>query len=84
MPVRRAKQPPAADPESPVVLHKNLTVLTTTDPLLLREIKADKKIGPLLIAELSETTVILAPGSEDAVTRQLLKSGHLPQIRKGP
>lgn len=76
-----ARSQPDAVP-APLVIHDNISVLTTDDPLLLTELKADRKIGPLLLVQLSDTSVVVAPGSEDALTRHLLKAGHLPKIRR--
>jgi len=64
----------------PVILHKNLTVLITDDPLLFAEVKADPRIGPLLQAQLTPETAVALPGNSDSLNRQLVKSGHLPKV----
>lgn len=62
------------------ILHRNLTVLVTDDPMLFAEVKADPKIGPLLRAQLAPQVGVALPGSSEALARQLVKSGHLPKV----
>lgn len=62
------------------ILHRNLTVLVTDDPMLFAEVKADPKIGPLLRAQLAPEVGVALPGNSDALARQLVKSGHLPKV----
>lgn len=67
-------------PTSPPILHRNLTVLVTDDPVLYAEVKADPRIGPLLRAQLAPEVGVALPGNSEALARQLLKSGHLPKV----
>jgi hypothetical protein len=67
-------------PGAPVILHKNLTVLITDDPMLFAEVKADPKVGPLLLAQLSPEVGVSLPQNGEQVNRQLVKSGHLPKV----
>ena len=66
--------------KAPVILHKNLTVLITDDPMLFAEIKADSRLGPLLQAQLSPEAAVSLPGNAEQLNRQLVKSGHLPKV----
>src|SRR5262249_25003954 len=61
---------------SGLVLHTNLTLSEVADPLLLEELRADRRLAPLLVAQLSDRVVIVKPGDEEAVMRALLKAGH--------
>ena len=77
------KKPPRPEPdqqEQPPILHAHLPVIETADPFLLAEIKADPRLGPLILAELSDRVAVIQPGSGDAFLRQLLKSGHTPRV----
>lgn len=67
-------------PGAPVILHKNLTVLITDDPMLFAEVKADPRVGPLLQAQLSAEAGVALPGNAEQLNRQLVKSGHLPKV----
>ena len=74
---RRAR-PPA--PASGVVLHTNLTLIEVADPLLLEELRADRRLAPLLVAQLSDRVAVVKPGEEEGVMRALLRAGHTPKI----
>jgi len=74
---RRAR--PHVQP-SGLVLHTNLTVIEVADPLLLEELRADRRLAPLLVAPLSDRVVIVKPGDEEAIMRALLKAGHTPKV----
>jgi hypothetical protein len=62
------------------VLHTNLTLIEVADPLLLEELRADRRLAPLLVAQLSDRVVIIKPGAEEAVMRALLRAGHTPKV----
>lgn len=70
------KQPETSRP----ILHRNLAVLITDDPLLFAELKADPRLGPLLRAQLAPEVGVALPGNSEALARQLVKSGHLPKV----
>ena len=76
----RRKPLPQPEPEVRPILHTGLTLLETADPLLLEELIADSRIGPLVAARLSDRMAIVTPGAVEAVLRQLLKTGHLPTV----
>jgi hypothetical protein len=65
---------------SGLVLHTNLTLIEVADPLLLEELRADRRLAPLLVAQLSDRVVIVKPGDEEGVMRALLKAGHTPKV----
>jgi hypothetical protein len=50
------------------------------DPLLLEELRADRRLAPLLVAQLSDRVVIVKPGAEEGVMRALLRAGHTPKV----
>ena len=70
----RRAQPPE------LVLHTNLTLIEVADPLLLEELRADRRLAPLLVAQLSDRVVIVKPGEEEGVMCALLKAGHTPKV----
>jgi hypothetical protein len=74
---RRAHPPrPAAE----AVLHTNLPLVEVADPLLLEELRADRQLGPLLLAQLSDCVAVVKPGGGEQVMRALLKAGHTPKV----
>ena len=58
----------------------NLTLIEVADPLLLEEMRADRRLARLLVAQLSDRVVLVKPGDEEAVMRALLKAGHTPKV----
>ena len=75
---RRNKRP-AGDPSGPV-LHANLTLIEVADPLLLEELRADRRLGPMIVAQLSDRVAVVKPGHSEWVIKQLLKAGHTPKV----
>ncbi|MGH9838327.1 MAG: hypothetical protein ACREEM_06050 [Blastocatellia bacterium] len=65
------------------LLHTHLTLVETAEPELLEELLADRRIGPLLVARLSDCVAVVAPGHANEVQRWLLKAGHTPRIVDG-
>jgi hypothetical protein len=62
------------------LLHTKLTLVETAEPELLEELLADRRVGPLLVARLSDCVAVVAPGNAKEVQRWLLKAGHTPRI----
>jgi len=77
--------PPAPAQSAPAapLLHTRLTLVETAEPELLEELLADRRIGPLLAARLSDCVAVVAPGNAREVQRWLLKAGHTPRIIGG-
>lgn len=71
-----------AAPDAPL-LHTRLTLIETAEPELMEELLADRRIGPLLVARLSDCVAVVAPGQAKEVQRWLLKAGHTPRIVGG-
>ena len=76
---------PSADPVEPAgsvgpVLHANLTVIEVADPFLLQTLRADRRVGSAILAQLSDCVAIIQPGQGEWVIKQLLKAGHTPKV----
>jgi hypothetical protein len=80
-----AKAPlaPAQSPIEAPLLHTRLTLVEVAEPELMEELLADRRIGPLLVARLSDCMAVVAPGNARDVHRWLLKAGHTPRIIDG-
>ncbi len=74
---------PAQAPLDAPLLHTHLTLVETAEPELLEELMADRHIGPLLVARLSDCVAVVTPGNAKEVQRWLLKAGHTPRIVDG-
>lgn len=62
------------------ILHANLTVIEVADPLLLEELRADRRLGPLIVAQLSDRVALAKPDDSERIVKQLLKAGHTPKV----
>ncbi|MFN0122029.1 MAG: hypothetical protein ACKV2V_16155 [Blastocatellia bacterium] len=77
---------PAAPSMAPPValagslLHTRLTLVETDTPELLAELRADRRIGPLLVGQLSECLALVAPGKAKELAKLMLKAGHTPKM----
>jgi len=78
--MKTLRRAPRQAQTSGLVLHTNLTLIEVADPLLLEELRADRRLAPLLVAQLSDRVVIVKPGDEEAIMRALLKAGHTPKV----
>jgi hypothetical protein len=65
------------------LLHAQLTLIETAEPELLEELLADQRVGPLLVARLSDCVAVVAPGQAQQAQKWLLKAGHTPRITEG-
>jgi hypothetical protein len=73
------KKQAVSDPSGPL-LHANLTLIEVADPLLLEELRADRRLGPMIVAQLSDQVAVVKPEDSERVIKQLLKAGHTPRV----
>ena len=66
--------------EAAPVLHAHLILVEVAEPELLDELRADRRLGPLIVAQLSERIAVAAPGGAKALIQYLLKAGHTPKV----
>ena len=64
-------------------LHTDVTIIEVADPELLREIRADRFAGPLIVAQLSDRVAIAAAGSGVDLIKHLKRAGHTPKVSRG-
>lgn len=62
------------------MLHANLTLVETADADLMEELLADLRVGPLLVARLSECVAVVPADKSPELHRWLLKAGHTPRV----
>ena len=78
--MKTSRRAPRQAQPSELVLHTNLTLIEVADPLLLEELRADRRLAPLLVAQLSDRVVLVKPGGGEWIMRALLKAGHTPKV----
>ena len=75
-------RPHADETTGPVgpVLHANLAVIEVSDPILLQTLRADRRVGAAILAQLSDCVAVIQPGQGEWVIKQLVKAGHTPKV----
>ena len=64
----------------PVKLHRHVSLIRTSEPILAEELLARKTLSKLIAGRLSETVLLVRPEEEDAVLDELRRMGHTPRI----
>ena len=64
----------------PVKLHKNVTLLRTSEPVLAEELLARKALSRWVLGRLSETVLLVQPDQTEAVIEELRRMGHTPRV----
>jgi hypothetical protein len=64
----------------PVKLHKNVTLVRTTEPVLAEELLARKSLARWVVGRLSDTVLLVEPDEPEAVIEELRRLGHTPRI----
>ncbi len=80
MPVRKKAAVSKSAESFRPILHANLTLIEVADPLLLEELRADRRFGPLIVAQLSDRVAAVKPDDSERLLKQLLKAGHTPKV----
>ena len=78
MPKIRVEQRPAEP--SGAILHTNLTLIEVADPLLLDELQADRRLGAMIVAQLSDRVALVKPEDRARFLQQLFRAGHTPKV----
>jgi len=63
-----------------VKLHKQVSLIRTTDPLLAEEILARKSLARMVVGRLSPTVLLVRPEEEEALLEELRRMGHTPRV----
>jgi hypothetical protein len=64
----------------PVKLHKQVSLIRTTDPLLAEELLARKSLARMVVGRLSETVLLVRAEEEEALLEELRRMGHTPRV----
>ncbi len=64
----------------PVKLHKNVTLLKTSEPVLAEELLARKALARWVLGRLSDTVLLVQPDQSEAVIEELRRMGHTPRV----
>lgn len=64
----------------PVKLHKNVTLIRTSEPLLAEELLARKPLARYVLGRLSDTVLLVVPDDSEGVIEELRRMGHTPRV----
>jgi hypothetical protein len=63
-----------------VKLHKNVTLIRTSELVLAEEVLARKTLARWVVGRLSATVLLVKPDEADAVIEELRRMGHTPRV----
>lgn len=69
-----------ANAKIPVKVHRNVSLIQTSEPILADELLARPKLGRLIVGRLTQDVLLIRPDSSAEVIEELRKMGHTPQI----
>ena len=65
---------------TPVKLHRQVSLVRTSEPLVAEELLARKNLARLIVGRLSETVLLVRPEDEDVLLEELRRVGHTPRV----
>ena len=63
-----------------VKLHKHVTLIRVSEPLVAEELLARKTLARLIVGRLSETVMLVRAEDEEAILEELRRMGHTPRV----
>jgi hypothetical protein len=66
----------------PVKLHRNVTLIRTTEPELAEELLARKTLARSIVGRLSETVLLIQPEDSTDVIDEMRRLGHTPRVAR--
>jgi hypothetical protein len=64
----------------PIKLHKQVSLVRTSDPLVAEELMARKSLSRMVVGRLSETVLLVRPEEEENLLEELRRMGHTPRV----
>lgn len=64
----------------PVKVHRNVSIIWTSEPFLAEEILARPKLSRLLTGRMTANVLLIQPDKASEVAGELRKMGHTPQV----
>jgi len=71
---------PVPSARIPVKLHKQVSLIRTSEPLVTEELLARKSMARLVAGRLSDTVLLVRPEDEDVILDELRRMGHTPRV----
>jgi hypothetical protein len=70
----------SASTRIPVKLHRNVTLIRTTEGVLAEELLARRALARWVVGRLSDTVLLVQPDGSEPVIEELRRLGHTPRI----
>lgn len=64
----------------PVKLHRQVTLVRTSEPLVTEELLARKTLARLVAGRLAPTVLLVCLDDEEALLDELRRMGHTPRV----
>lgn len=64
----------------PVKLHKNVTLIRTSEPMASEEILARKALARFILGRLSDTVLLVRPDELEPAVEELRRAGQTPRV----
>jgi hypothetical protein len=64
----------------PIKLHRHVTLIRTTEPVLAEELLARKSLARWVLGRLSDTVLLVQPDEAEVVIDELRRIGHTPRV----
>lgn len=64
----------------PVKLHKQVSLVRTSDALVTEELMARKALARMVLGRLSETVLLVRREEEENLLEELRRMGHTPRV----
>jgi hypothetical protein len=66
----------------PIKLHKHVSLIRASEPLVAEEILARKSLAKLVVGRLSDTVLLVRGEDEEAILEELRRLGHTPRVAR--
>jgi len=63
-----------------VKLHKHVSLLRVSEPIVAEELLARKTLSRLVVGRLSDTVLLVRAEDEEAILEELRRMGHTPRV----
>ena len=68
----------------PVKVHRNVSLVQTSEPMFAEELLAHSKLSQWIIGRLADRVLLVRPGKVADVVEELKRIGHTPQVVGSP
>ena len=71
---------PAPAARIPIKLHKQVSIVRTSEPLVTEELMARKALARMVMGRFSETVLLVRRDEEESLLEELRRMGHTPRV----